>query len=95
MLTAPGVAPAACSRAESPATLADSIAAAPRTSFLLIAAGEVRDEQLVAGRLEQIDPDGVSVWVAEGAQHTGGDAKLAPGVEVHSRRLHCHLARGV
>jgi pimeloyl-ACP methyl ester carboxylesterase len=53
-----------------PASLAESIEAAADTSFLLIAAGEVRDEQLVARRLAQIDPDRVSVWVAEGAQHT-------------------------
>jgi hypothetical protein len=53
-----------------PASLAESIEAAADTSFQLIAAGEVRDEQLVARRLAQIDPDRVSVWVAEGAQHT-------------------------
>lgn len=53
-----------------PATLAASIDAAPDTSFLLIAAGEVRDEQLVAERLEQIAPGRVSVWVAEGAHHS-------------------------
>ena len=53
-----------------PAGLDDSIARADQTPFLLIAAGDVRDEELVARRLEQIDPTRVSVWVAPGAAHT-------------------------
>jgi pimeloyl-ACP methyl ester carboxylesterase len=53
-----------------PPTLAESIQAAEGIPFLLIAAGEVPDEALVAERLQQIDPNRVAIWVADGAQHT-------------------------
>jgi pimeloyl-ACP methyl ester carboxylesterase len=53
-----------------PASLVDSLAEADRTPFLLIAAGDVHDEELVARRLERIDPSRVSIWVAPGAAHT-------------------------
>lgn len=53
-----------------PPSLAESLEASQGTRFLLIAAGEVRDEQLVAERLQQIDPDRVSVWTVAGAEHS-------------------------
>lgn len=55
-----------------PASLAASIDAAEGTAFLLIAAGDVRDEQLVAERLEKLDPDAITVWTVAGAPHVGG-----------------------
>jgi hypothetical protein len=40
--------------------------------ILLLAAGEVEDEQLVADRLQRLAPDSVEVWVVPDAGHTGG-----------------------
>jgi len=47
------------------------VAMAPRP-LLLIAAGEVPDEEAVAGRLRAAAPERVEVWVVPGAGHTGG-----------------------
>lgn len=40
--------------------------------FLVIAAGDVDDEQQVLERLDAAAPDRVDTWVVEGAPHTGG-----------------------
>lgn len=57
--------------ADPPTALADAVgrSAAP---MLLIAAGEVADEQHVATRLRQVDQDRIEVWVVPGASHTAG-----------------------
>ncbi|TDN91604.1 alpha/beta fold hydrolase [Microbacterium sp. BK668] len=55
-----------------PSTLADSIRASGTTPYLLIAAGEVPDEQSVAARLAAAGAGRVEVWVISGAGHTGG-----------------------
>jgi pimeloyl-ACP methyl ester carboxylesterase len=57
--------------AEPPPTLAESIERAEDASFLLVAAGAVADERLVAERLSAIAPDRVAVWVAADAEHVG------------------------
>ncbi len=54
-----------------PMSLSSAIAATEPTPFLLIAAGEVVDEQLVADRLRRVAPDRVDVWVVPGAGHVG------------------------
>jgi pimeloyl-ACP methyl ester carboxylesterase len=49
-----------------PASLAESVRAAPATPILLIAADQVPDEGHVASRLASISPGTVDVWVAPG-----------------------------
>ena len=64
------------SPASPPPTLAESVDASD-APMLLIAAGNVPDEQSVAARLEAIDPQWVTVWVVPGSDHVGG-ARTAP-----------------
>lgn len=58
------------SGAEPPTALRDAVAAAG--PVLLIAAGEVPDEQHAAEALRQAAPDHLEVWVVRGSSHTGG-----------------------
>jgi dienelactone hydrolase len=58
--------------ASPPSALRDAVERADRTGFLLIAAGEVDDEQHAADHLRRAAPDRVEVWVVEGADHTDG-----------------------
>lgn len=55
-----------------PTPLRRAVAEAPGTEFLLITAGEVRDEALAAASIRAGAPDRVAVWEVEGAGHTGG-----------------------
>ena len=55
--------------AEPPPTLQESVRDSSPTPLLLIAAGDVADEQSVASRLEAADPARVQVWVVPGAGH--------------------------
>lgn len=55
-----------------PTPLPDAIAAMEPRPVLLIAAGEVADEQRAAAHLAERRPEGVEVWVVEGSTHTGG-----------------------
>lgn len=57
--------------APTPTPLADGVRNST-ARLLLIAAGEVPDEQHVAERLEAVAPDRVDVWVVEGSTHTRG-----------------------
>lgn len=60
------------SPASMPGSLDDAVRMLPQhTEVLMIAAGTVADEQLVAERLAAAAPSQVSVWVASGADHTG------------------------
>ena len=58
--------------ASPPTSLADAVRAAAPRPILLIAAGTVNDEQVVAERLRSKAPGSVTMWVADGAEHTGG-----------------------
>jgi hypothetical protein len=58
--------------AAKPISLTDAIDQASTTSFLLIAAGDVPDEQHAARSLESSASGNVSVWMVPGAGHTGG-----------------------
>jgi uncharacterized protein len=60
-----------------PTSLGDAIERSPSTPFLLIAAGNVEDEQQVAERLRSQAPGNVSVWVVPDAGHTKG-LEVAP-----------------
>lgn len=52
-----------------PPTLEESVRLSAPAPVLLIAAGDVPDEQLVAARLAALDPARVDVWVVPGAAH--------------------------
>lgn len=58
--------------AHPPIRLIDAVRGATSTSFLLIAAGKIDDEQLVADRLAGNGMGNVSVWVVPGAGHGQG-----------------------
>ena len=58
--------------ARPPITLRAAVAAARPRPVLLVAAGDVRDEQTAARSIQAASPDTVTVWVAAGAGHTGG-----------------------
>jgi fermentation-respiration switch protein FrsA (DUF1100 family) len=58
--------------ASPPIDLDDAVSRAVPAPILLLAAGEVEDEQLVADRLQRLAPDSVEVWVVPDAGHTGG-----------------------
>jgi dienelactone hydrolase len=60
------------SEAGPPIGLPEAVAAMAPRPLLLIAAGEVPDEQAVAARLQAAAPERVEVWVVPGAGHTGG-----------------------
>lgn len=55
--------------ADPPPTLQESTRDSHPTRILLIAAGDVPDEQSVASRLASVDPARVQVWVVPGAGH--------------------------
>lgn len=55
-----------------PTGLEDAVRAAAPRPVLLIAAGTVEDEQLVAGRLATASPGSVTTWTVPGSGHTGG-----------------------
>jgi pimeloyl-ACP methyl ester carboxylesterase len=55
-----------------PITLQEAVERAAPTPMLVIAAGEVPDEQLVGRRLAAAAPGSVTLWVVPGAGHTGG-----------------------
>jgi len=55
-----------------PPSLRESAAAAAPRPILLIAAGEVPDEQHAAAYIRSGSPASVEVWVVAGARHTGG-----------------------
>lgn len=55
-----------------PSPLEEAIRVSATTPFLLIAAGEVPDERIVAERLRRLDPGRVEVWVVPASGHTGG-----------------------
>jgi uncharacterized protein len=61
-----------------PIALDDAIAATSPRPVLLIAAGDVDDEGVVAARLATAAPGTVEVWEVEGAGHTDG-LDTAPG----------------
>ncbi|HYN31991.1 MAG TPA: alpha/beta fold hydrolase, partial [Ilumatobacteraceae bacterium] len=64
--------------ASSPTTLRDAVTAATDTSFLLVTAGTVADEQHAAEFIQNAAPERVTVWTVDGATHTGGlDAEPA------------------
>jgi uncharacterized protein len=81
--------------ADSPRSLAESVAASAPTELMLIAAAERPDEVHVAARLTAVAPDRVHVWVVPEAGHVQGlqtapdqwsarvvgflDAQLGPG----------------
>jgi dienelactone hydrolase len=67
-----------------PVGLPEAVAAMAPRPLLLIAAGEVPDEQAVAARLRAAAPERVEVWVVPGAGHTGG---LATAPEEWSARV--------
>ncbi len=56
--------------ASPPAPLADAVAAADGTPFLLITAGTVPDEAVAADVLQDAAPERVQVWSVPGASHT-------------------------
>jgi hypothetical protein len=58
--------------ASKPTALPDAVADAAPTPILLIAAGEVEDEQRTAAHLEEESPSTVTVWVVPDAGHTDG-----------------------
>ena len=53
-------------------SIVDSITAAKNTAFLLIAAEQIKKEQVYGKAFVAVAPDRVSLWVAPGAGHTGG-----------------------
>ena len=53
-----------------PPPLADAVAAARDTRFLLITAGTMPDEAVAAGVLQDAAPDRVAVWTVDDAAHT-------------------------
>jgi pimeloyl-ACP methyl ester carboxylesterase len=55
-----------------PTSLEDAVLAAAPRPVLLIAAGTVEDEQLVAGRLAAASTGSVTTWTVPGSGHTGG-----------------------
>lgn len=55
-----------------PATLRSALARSGRRPVLLIAAGEVEEEQAAARFLRAAAPGSVQVWVVPGSGHTGG-----------------------
>jgi uncharacterized protein len=55
-----------------PTALQEAVAAAPRTEFLLVTAGEEPDEALAAEVLRSAAPSRVEVLDVAGASHTGG-----------------------
>jgi len=55
-----------------PRSLREAVVAMAPRPLLLIAAGEVPDEPIVAERLRAAAPERVEVWVVPGAGHTGG-----------------------
>lgn len=57
--------------ADPPATLRHAVGTADRPA-LLVAAGDVPDEQRAARWIQSANPDLVQVWVVPGAGHTGG-----------------------
>ncbi len=58
--------------ASPPMALRRAVQEASPRPILLIAAGNVKDEQLVGESLRANAPGNVTLWVAEGADHTGG-----------------------
>jgi dienelactone hydrolase len=58
--------------ASMPTALPDAVADAAPTPILLIAAGEVADEQHAAAHLAEESPSTVTVWVVPDAGHTDG-----------------------
>ena len=60
------------SRAPAPATLHGSIARAPGTPFLFIAAGNAIDEPSAVAYLRAAAPGRVQTWVVDGAGHVSG-----------------------
>jgi dienelactone hydrolase len=58
--------------ASKPSTLPDAVEDAAPTPVLLIAAGEVEDEQQAAAHLKEKSPSTVTVWVVPDAGHTDG-----------------------
>jgi fermentation-respiration switch protein FrsA (DUF1100 family) len=63
--------------ASPPTSLADAVARAADTPFLLIVAGAVADEQHAADHLDAVAPDRVEVWTVDDAGHTDG-LEVAP-----------------
>ncbi len=55
-----------------PRALAEAIAVSDGTPFLLIAGGDVADEQFVGERLRAVAPDRVEVWVVPASGHISG-----------------------
>jgi fermentation-respiration switch protein FrsA (DUF1100 family) len=55
-----------------PRSLAEAVAASDGTPFLLIAGGEMTDEQFVSERLRAVAPDRVEVWVVPASGHISG-----------------------
>lgn len=53
-------------------SIVDSITAAKNTSFLLVAAEQVKKEKVYGEAFVAVAPDRVSLWFAPGAGHTGG-----------------------
>jgi pimeloyl-ACP methyl ester carboxylesterase len=64
--------------ASPPASMRSSVAASRGTRYLLIAAGDVADEQHAAAFIAGAAPDRVETWTVDGAGHTGG-LRTAPG----------------
>jgi pimeloyl-ACP methyl ester carboxylesterase len=58
--------------ASPPTTLRSAVVDAPDTRFLLITAGRVADEGHAASFIQSGASDRVTVWNADGADHTGG-----------------------
>ena len=58
--------------ADPPIALQEAVAAMAPRPLLLIAAGEIPDEQAVAARLQATAPERVEVWIVPAAGHTGG-----------------------
>jgi hypothetical protein len=58
--------------ADPPIALRDAVARAAPRPVLLIAAGNVHDEELADADLRAAAPSSVTLWVVEGADHTGG-----------------------
>lgn len=58
--------------ADPPVALRNAAAAAVPRPILLIAAGDVEDEQLASAAIQRAAPANVEVWVVPGAGHTGG-----------------------
>lgn len=55
-----------------PRSLRTAVVQATHTSFLLVTAGKVRDEQSAARHLRAAAPDRVQIWTVPGASHTNG-----------------------